>query len=81
MSELELCSPIFEVKAGQLLDWTIPIINIGIKVPLINIVLFNPFCVVADKVFDILMSLGDKWAEEFYEAEEEEEPRRPGRRR
>jgi len=68
--ELQICSPIFSLEAGQLLDWTIPIINVGIKVPPFDIVLWNPFCIVANKVFDVLMALGDKWAREYYEETE-----------
>jgi len=69
--ELEICSPIFEVKAGQLLTWVIPIINVPIKVPWWDMVLWNPFCILADKVFDILMALGDRWAREYYGEKEE----------
>jgi len=70
MNNLEICSPIFKVKAGTLLDITLPIINVDLKVPPIDIVLFNPFCIGANAVFKMLMSLGDKWAEEYYEEEE-----------
>ena len=70
MSELEVCSPIFEVKAGKLLDITLPLINLHLRVPPIDLVLFNPFCIAANKIWDILMALGDKWAEEYYEETE-----------
>ncbi|GAI90709.1 unnamed protein product [marine sediment metagenome] len=69
-SNLEICSPIFKVKAGALLDVTIPLIDFRIMVPWTDLELWSPFCILANKVFDILMALGDKWAREYYEETE-----------
>lgn len=70
-NELEICSPIFKLEKGFLLNTTIPILNWDIIVPPSDITLWSPFCILANKVFDILMALGDKWAREFYEQTEE----------
>lgn len=70
--KIKLCMPELKLVSGELLDWTIPIINVGIKVPLVDMTLIpeGTYCLEFTGIVDLLISALDVMAHEWYKEKE-----------